>query len=104
MEIKICENMREQICYKLESGYFCVLTTKLLSHEFDREGNISNIRGLCSRAKMQTHHLLVQFLGMWTLLFFSPGQHLCGVWVRQTQYMSVQWIYLHDVSSELFKI
>lgn len=65
--------MREQICYKLESGYFCVLTTKLLSHEFDREGNISNIRGLCSKAKMQTHHLLVQFLGMWALLFSLLG-------------------------------
>lgn len=31
--------MRGQICYKVDGGYFCVLT-KSLSHEFDRGGNI----------------------------------------------------------------
>lgn len=60
MEIKICENMREQRHYKLDGGFICILT-KALSHKFDRGGNVTDVRGLCSKAKVQTHHSLVQF-------------------------------------------
>lgn len=52
--------MRKQRHYKLGGGYLCILT-KTLPHKFDRGGNITDLKGLCSKAKVPTHHFLVQF-------------------------------------------
>lgn len=75
MEAQICENMRGQICYKVDGGYFCVLT-KSLSHEFDRGGNISHARcvcvgGLCSKVQTQLPCSVLRNVNLFLSLLYS---------------------------------
>lgn len=73
MEAQICENMRGQICYKADGGYFCVLT-KTLSHEFDRGGNISHTRwwwGLCSKVQTQLPCSVLRNVNLFLSLLYS---------------------------------
>lgn len=67
--------MRGQICYKVDGGYFCVLT-KSLSHEFDRGGNISHARcvcvgGLCSKVQTQLPCSVLRNVNLFLSLLYS---------------------------------